>query len=47
MRQDRATKDYVPDLWEGETLRALWHGALGDWALPYHYGFQMRPDLNR
>jgi hypothetical protein len=37
----------VPDLREGETLGELWHTALGDRPLPYHYDFRMRPDLDR
>jgi Domain of unknown function (DUF5107) len=37
----------VPDLREGETLGALWRAAFGDRPPPYHYDFQMRPDLNQ
>jgi Domain of unknown function (DUF5107) len=36
----------VPDLREGETLGTLWRSAYGDRALPYHYDFRMRPDLD-
>jgi hypothetical protein len=36
----------VPDLREGETLGALWHDAFGDRALPFHYDFRMRPDID-